>query len=893
VTGKDFATLASGETIWITASNRQARFWREQYHQFMSQQAEVWPAPDILPLDNWLKQLYREMAKKQAVPTLLNHQQGLWLWQDIISNSAYNNRLISSRATASSAYEGFQQLQAWQLQVTDITPDTIDHQAFIEWATNYQSLLSKNNWLDSSQLLNWLLDQLGHENRGALLKSWQHCRWLGFHQLTPQQQALIARIKDLGIDTHLEQYGDAPAGHSIEAFVCQDFSNELNVAGSWLRERITNNPQGRYALVVPDLEKHRTFVETTLRAQLQPESLHVAEPPAAVFNLSVGEPIAELPMFRSLMHLLTLLGGRLEREALAELLRSRHFGLCQAFYDECCRIAFALPANERSHWRLPDLSKLLHKELQATGASDSRNSDYQQLTQSLQQLEELSQQTRIKQTPEQWLTLIGQWLILCGWPEQKTKSSRQYQLLEQLHQGLQSLRQLAPLRQGIDYATVLQWLRQTFEGQQFQAQSLGQPIQVLGLYEPVAQQFDAVWICSLSSEILPQPGHPNPFIPLRFARQHQLPGSGPERELAFARSLRNVLLQTSDHLVISYHAQDNERELSASPLLKSFVDRWQIPQPASTLFDRLTAAEKESFVDEKGQPYPSHELKGGSRFLQQQSQCPMQAYLQHRLKIEEQDAVSIDIDPLERGTLMHQIMDSIWQALKNQQALNALDDQALIDLIQSHLDRHFKHRFMNSGELKTLEKEKYLAIIFEFLTLEKLRQSDFAVIEREQDRSIEIGGMTIKTRLDRVDQVGKDQRLVIDYKTGKTNSNHWLGERIGEPQLPLYLLADEDQVIGISFARLRAKDVAFDGIANDESLAPGILLAEKKRGYDGDWSRLVKDFRSKIETLIKEIQQGDARVAPDEKLNPCRNCALDSICRISEIDIQTDEEAAS
>ena len=172
-----------------------------------------------------------------------------------------------------------------------------------------------------------------------------------------------------------------------------------------------------------------------------------------------------------------------------------------------------------------------------------------------------------EQSAEAWSQLFINWLKLWGWPGNSGLTSHQFQLRDQLLSLIKQLRQFNVLGEQCHFKQAFVWLTSLLEGAVFQPKSKGEPIQIMGLYEAVGLEFDALWICGLSNEVLPEAANPNPFIPLSLARQHKLPGSGPERELEYANTLIDGLLAVSENIAVSYHKMDQDRELSPSPLI--------------------------------------------------------------------------------------------------------------------------------------------------------------------------------------------------------------------------------------------------------------------------------------------------------------------------------------
>jgi RecB family exonuclease len=165
-------------------------------------------------------------------------------------------------------------------------------------------------------------------------------------------------------------------------------------------------------------------------------------------------------------------------------------------------------------------------------------------------------------------------------------------------------------------------------------------------------------------------------------------------------------------------------------------------------------------------------------------------------------------------------------------------------------------------------------LTFEWLNEEKKR-GDFKVISIEDKRSIELGGLTLTTRLDRVDKLNDGQLIIIDYKTGVSSVDAMRGERPDEPQLPLYLVASQPDATAVVLAQVKTGRMKFKALARDSDLLPGVKA-------DPEWKQLVVSWRTDLTRIAVSFSEGDARVNPKKHLYTCRNCDLKPFCRIYE-----------
>jgi RecB family exonuclease len=173
-----------------------------------------------------------------------------------------------------------------------------------------------------------------------------------------------------------------------------------------------------------------------------------------------------------------------------------------------------------------------------------------------------------------------------------------------------------------------------------------------------------------------------------------------------------------------------------------------------------------------------------------------------------------------------------------------------------------------------LERQRLTKLAWEWLEVERGR-APFTVAAMEEKRKLEVAGLTLSGRIDRMDALESGGHALIDYKTGKPSPNEWLGERPDDPQLPLYALNAKEPISAVAFAKLRAGEMKYMGFSDREDLVPGLKPAK-------DWKALLEGWKKELEALGRGFAAGDARVDPKELLNTCRYCDLQPLCRVYE-----------
>src|SRR5262249_13757765 len=149
---------------------------------------------------------------------------------------------------------------------------------------------------------------------------------------------------------------------------------------------------------------------------------------------------------------------------------------------------------------------------------------------------------------------------------------------------------------------------------------------------------------------------------------------------------------------------------------------------------------------------------------------------------------------------LHKILEAVWSPetpepfrmitlddLRNVIAAERLDDvlryqirKAFEGLANEHAEDSWMQAYLES------EQQRLLVRLHEWVVYEAKRHP-FTVDRREEGlKDVNVGGLKLNLRADRIDKLPDDSHLLIDYKTGEVSASAWKGERPDEPQLPLY-----------------------------------------------------------------------------------------------------------
>ena len=887
-----FDALDRGVTV-VTGNKRLAAATRLAYERSVVDKGfEVWPTPDLLPWTAWLQRVWEEAVVSgvaQAPELLLTPEQEQRLWEDILTETVADQPLQQVSGTVRRAQDAWQLIQSWRLSLNRTTfRYNWDSTAFFDWALRFETRCTEKNWLPLARLP----DEIKRSFQTGVLVCPAELLLIGFDELTPQQQVLLQTMIEAGCDVRWMQV----AGQQSQALKvgCVDARHEAKVMARWVRQRLEQNPDASIAVVVPELASQRDILVHALDQTLVPQALKPGHQSVdRPYNISLGQPLSSYPIISTALKLLGLLAPSISLEDGGRLLRSpfvagwQQEASARALLDGRLRETGELqvaPSTLRYHatqttkpYFCPILADSLDAWIQAARDCPRKNS------------------------PAQWSERFAALLKLTGWARGRSLSSEEYQAAEAWQELLAAFATLEPVTQPMSASAALSQLRRMAAERTFQPQSAVVPVQVLGLLEVGGLQFDSLWIMGLHDGIWPSAPRPNPFIPLPLQREAGLPHSSEARELQVSRTMTQRILASAAEVIVSYPQRSGDEMLRPSPLIASLAsvdsDSLGLWSEPSWLEAVHRSASLSAIEADCAPPLLHEDVSGGSAVFKFQAACPFRAFAELRLGARSLRQADIGLDAMARGSLVHRVLEKVWQALDTQELLMALDITGLSSLVGNAVDaaiEEIANRYPQTftRRFRELEAERLGRQVLEWLELEKQRLP-FRVVELEGKHGASAGGVRVRLKVDRIDALADGRLVVIDYKTGVVKPAQWFGERPDEPQLPLYSMAVDGDIAGLLFAQVKAGDMAFNGVTDDDALAPGVKSYEKlSQTREADsWSDVLNDWRATMERLGEAFRNGEASVDPKQYPGSCQYCELKPLCRIYELRLQ--DEASS
>ena len=866
----------------ITATTRLSRELQREYdREQVAAGLSTWPTAHILPFQAWLAELWDTSVYSGEVGgtlRLLRPSEERAIWEDIIRADG-ENLLLEVPATAAAALKAWGLLCEWGLPLdAPEWNDSTDSEVFYRWAWEFRRRSRENGWLSNAELPVFIADRIGE---GALPVP-EKIEIVGFLELTPVQKRLFDTLTARGTEVKERVVSLAP-GDAVRIGRV-DTDREIRAAAEWARRILetdteADSPEFRIGIVVANLEQCRGRVERIFSEAFHPTShLRPDRDTHRLFNISLGLPLSEYPIIAAAFLVLESQPQGIPMETLGQFLRSPFLRGTESEWTSRALLDVALRS-----LREPEVS--LEDVLALAGRADAPY-HCPELQSQLIAWREFWQEIQPHQMPSDWAASLSGLLEAMGWPGAGPLDSVQFQTIKKWRDLLSDFAGLDSVLGSIGLEAAVGRLYRLASTVQFQPESDPAPVQILGVFETSGLVFDRLWIMGMHDGAWPPPPSPDAFLPFRLQRKFDLPRSSPDRELEFAHTLTARLVASAPTVVVSYPQREDDFALRVSPLFQTLpeVEAEELGLRGS---DRYIHALRESrrgevVEDHNGPGLADASAGGGTSLFKLQAMCPFKAFAELRLGATELDEAKNGLSALDRGLLMHRVLQRIWDVLGSHAGLLSTGDEQLADIVRMTVSAELhglgkRRRALRRERFREIEQERLERVIAEWLQLERERRP-FTVIQQEARRRVTVGGIDLSIRADRMDRLENGDSVVLDYKTGECSASDWLGARPNDPQLPIYAVTAEAPVAGVFYGRLKTGKVAFRGVTDSEGLVPGVKPSRDAVSI----GEKIDDWHDVLDQLGEDFREGRAAVDPKDRRKTCRYCALPTLCRINE-----------
>lgn len=852
-------TVAGGALV-LTPNLRLARKIHEAWDRDSQQQGlATWLAPRIFAIDSWLEDAWLQLVDGAYAPALegipVRAAQERWLWEQVI---AADDSAASANpgGFADMARRGWQLVRLWRVPVDTLEQGHHDGaKALTRWGLEWERQVRARGLISQPRRAEIIRQGFGD---GALEAPRRICL-VGFQSISPLHQAVLDATGG-----SLEQLPPPSGLARPRHFTAADPDTEIAAAARWALDKVALDPGARIGVVIPDLAQLRDKVERVFLHHFDPGWCWPDQPyrPPA-FNISAASPLAEAAPVAAALDLLALNRPRLPVDALLRAVNSPFWGRAFAEGELRSRAAVAIldsglaePASGLLRRRLSELESAYYQRFSESQSDSGPGGRLARMADALRH-------GPVTRSCGGWRQLFEEQLQILGWPGERPLNSLEYQQREHWDTLLDEFQQLDRVAPPVTAEQALRLLEQLAANSPFQAETPDAQVQILGSLEAAGLHFDHLWMMQMDDHHWPEATNPHPLLPVALQRSLAMPKASPERELELGRDLFELFCASAGEVVVSHARQDGDVHFQGSALLSDIesvtLENIDSDHPWTSAI--AAAAQLEVITDLSGLPLPASAdpLPGAAGFLAAQAGCPFNAFARYRLGAEPLPVPTVGLDPLARGNLIHYSLEALWRDIDGRAALAELSaeerDQHLAAAVDTALARFLRRAQLAARDLGerhlNLEKARIHQLLAEWLEWE-VNRPEFTREALEQARELDIDGLKVRMRIDRLDRLGDGSRLIIDYKTGSPSLKSLGHERLAEPQLALYALAVGEPLAAVGYGLIRAKGVRFDGV--DTAALPAIGLPET-------WQLTLEKWHNKLILIKNEIFSGYAPVA--------------------------------
>ncbi len=862
----------------LTATSRLARVLQKEYAAWkQGSGALAWETPDILPLNAWLARcisspvLNAEVQRLTPDGTLDSIHEEV-LWEDAVRAEVVEAGGVSVEALARLMMRAHDMEREWLLSGGIDGTLSDDAAMYVRVRDSVLGRCAVSRFRPAA--LQWEVCE--HMITAGAVSLRTTIVLAGFERSLPSAlRRLLDAVESRGVSILRFEAESLQEDSRRMVFATKD--QEICAAAAWAR-RLLEAGEEDIGIVFPRLQDYRGRVERMFSDVLLPEqSTRSSHDSGAVFELSLGVRLSQEALVNAALHALDLLSAEVRTDTVSRVLRSPFFTAGGQYASSRSSVDAELRKQALDEESWPSFRSRL--ELCTHGDAGDP------LLRSVAALNVPSE----RGLPSMWADYFDAFLSDLGWPGDGVLSSREFQARLRFQEQLSAMAGFDALLGKITVSEATARLRRLTSAAVFQPQSRNAPVQIMGVFEALGQQFRHLRVCDMTEESWPPPARPAAFIPVSLQKRAGVADAVAEMHAADMERVTRALLASSPDLIVSSAAAADDRELLPSPLTLAYplVEADDAGVLTAEWLRSTTDIAPEAFRDTLAPPLPADgDAPGGSAVFTLQARCPFRAFAQLRLRAKALGLPEHGVRPLDRGILLHECLRRLWQNLGGYETLQSGEHGELIARIVREVFR--SALAIRSGRLAEVmvlaEMECVTRILKEILEIDRLREP-FDILQVETPATITLAGLTLSLRIDRIDRLADGSFAVIDYKTSAKSIEDWMSDRPLEPQLPLYALTMRDRVSALAFAVVKRSDCRYIGIADGVehfSMLNDVESLTDEQGQPLRWPTIVNDWAQTLGALAESFRSGDARVDPRDGAPTCEYCDMQPLCRIDE-----------
>ena len=434
----------------------------------------------------------------------------------------------------------------------------------------------------------------------------------------------------------------------------------------------------------------------------------------------------------------------------------------------------------------------------------------------------------------------------------------------------------------------------------------GEPLsglQIMGVLETRALDFDRIIILSVNEGIYPTRKGANSFIPYNLRKGFGLPTYEHQDSVWAYHFYR--LIYRSKQVSLLYDTRSNGLQTGeVSRFVYQLRYHYEMDIKQSLLVYNVSSSKTPAICVPKT-PKVAELLaqykKGGRKAISASAvntylDCPLKFYFTVLEGLEEEEEVSETIESNVFGSLLHKVMEVLYEPFRGKMVTADLLDKIVKDkeLLTQTIAKAFAEIFFKSATVRPLSGQNFLIgeMIRKYVIKVLERDSKltpFIYIESEKKVYVEFilnsdETIQLKGFIDRIDEVNGSLRI-IDYKSGSGTSVFTTVDSLFDQSLKdrpkavmqvclyswMYGLTDPNKSIqpGIYYMRNLFSD-AFDSAVYQKPAKEKIPLSE--------FASIRDNFAEELGKCLCEIFDYTIPFRQTETENACMYCAFTGIC---------------
>lgn len=436
----------------------------------------------------------------------------------------------------------------------------------------------------------------------------------------------------------------------------------------------------------------------------------------------------------------------------------------------------------------------------------------------------------------------------------------------------------------------------------------GEPLsglQIMGVLETRALDFDRLIILSMNEGIFPQRKAANSFIPYNLRKGFGLPTYEHQDSVWAYHFYR--LIERAHHVCLLYDTRSNFLQTGeVSRFVHQLRYHYEVPLEDKLVVYNVAVSKAPVLSvpkDERVMQLLDAYRKGGQKALSASAinaylDCPMKFYFSVLEGIREEDKVSEVIESNVFGSILHKVMEELYKPFKGKMVTTDLLQAIRKDtaLMRGAIARAFASEFFKSKTVRSLEGQNFLTgeVIRKYV--DKILEEDgklspFIYIDSERKirglmRLSDQSDIQLKGFIDRIDEVDGVVRI-IDYKTG-------MGDTSFESIDGLFDISNKKREKAVMQVFLYCWMYNHLEGNKEKEICPGIYYARslfknfnpsvfqkigfrKKEKVDG-FSCFSEEFEEALRTCLDQIFDAKTPFEQVKESEHCSNCAFRVIC---------------